>query len=132
MDQPRRVLILETDPAALTQMRRVLETLDTSILEAGDLASASEVAGQLVREGTPPDVIVSRATLPDGSGLKAFDELSEFFPEARQVLVSHYPKRLLFTLPGFADRRAEFLQAAFTDEDFRKVMERSLARARTA
>ncbi len=122
------VLIVESDPQACEQMKRVLATMDTSVVEAGDLSTVSSVAAHLVRNGTPPDVIVSRVTLPDGSGIQALDEMADLFPRAHQVLVSHFPKSLLLSLPGFADRRAEFLQAAFSDDQFRKVVERCIGR----
>lgn len=96
------------------------------------MESVLGVAGELVRNGTPPALIVSRVTLPDGNGMQALDQMAELFPHARQVLVSHFPKNLLFAVPGFGDRQAEFLQAEFTDDQFRKVIERSLARTRTA
>lgn len=113
-------------------MQRVLAAMEIEGVEAADLETVLHVAGELVRKGTPPDVIVSRVTLPDGNGMQALDQLAELFPSARHVLVSHFPKQLLFTLPGFADRRAEFLQAEFTDDQFRKVIERSVAKSRSA
>lgn len=128
----RLVLIIESDSQALAQMKRVLAAMEIAEVEATDMESVLRVAGELVRNGTPPGVVVSRVTLPDGNGMQALDQLSELFPHARQVLVSHFPKNLLFTLPGFADRQAEFLQAEFTDDQFRKVIERSWARTRSA
>lgn len=113
-------------------MKRVLAGMNIEGVEAVDLENLLRVAGELVRKGTPPDVIVSRVTLPDGNGMQALDQMAELFPHARHVLVSHFPKQLLFAVPGFADRRAEFLQAEFADDQFRKVIERSLARTRSA
>ena len=133
MDGTARIaLIIESDFEALAQMKRVLAGMEIQGVGAPDMESVLAVAGELVRNGTPPAVIVSRVTLPDGNGIQALDQLAELFPHARQVLVSHFAKNLLFTLPGFGDRQAEFLQAEFTDEQFRKVIERSMARTRSA
>lgn len=127
MDRSRVAVIVESDVSARQQMSAVLGEMEVAVVHAADLREAAEVAAQLVRSGNPPDAIVARVTLPDGSGVQALDRLAELFPLAHQVLVSHYPKRLLFSLPGFASRRAEFLQAKFTDDQFRKVMQRALA-----
>lgn len=132
MDNPRLVLLVESDTQACRQMRGILDAMGVDCVEAADVESAVIVGQELIGHGRVPDAIVSRVTLPDGSGVQALTQLSEFFPQARQVLVSHFPRRLLSTIPGFADRQAEFIQAAFTDDQFRRVMERTLAKRRTA
>jgi DNA-binding NtrC family response regulator len=132
MNHPRRVLIVESDAQACEQMKRVFAAMNVTVAEARDLETASDAAAELARNAAPPDLIVARVTLPDGSGVQVLNQIGEMFPDARQVMVSHFPKRLLISIPGFADRMAEFLQAEFTDDQFRKVVERSFARTRTA
>ncbi len=132
MDRRRLVLIVESDAQASAQMKTILAGMDAEVVEAADLANLSRVAAALASGGQAPELIVVRVTLPDGSGVQALNEMAELFPAARQVLVSHFSKRLLFTMPGFAECRAEFLQAEFTDEQFRKVADRALAIRRSA
>ena len=117
------VVIVECDDAARSQMLQVLEDMRVAAVEARGLTEACSVAAELARSGSAPRAIVARATLPDGSGVEALDELAALFPRAHAVLISHYPKSLLFSMPGFAEQRAEFLQAEFTDEQFRRVMQ---------
>ena len=44
------------------------------------------------------------------------------------MLISHHPRSLLSSVPGFLDHAANFLQAEFTDDQFRAAVERALAR----
>lgn len=126
------VLLIESDPAARAQMLDVLALMEVGVRQAADLREAVDSADGMLQQGMAPEAIVCRVTLPDGSGMEALDHLSSLFPDARQVMVSHFPKDLLLSLPAFANRRAEFLQAEFTDEEFRHVMRRALARGKGA
>jgi CheY-like chemotaxis protein len=128
MVEQRFVLIVESDPAARTQMKSVLAEMGAGEVEADSLDAACDLAEGLARDARAPKLIVVRVTLPDGNAVQVFDRLAVLFPHAHYVLVSHYPKHLLFSVPGFASLRAEFLQAAFTDEEFRKVVGRVLGR----
>jgi CheY-like chemotaxis protein len=129
MGNERFVLIVESDAAARAQMNTVLAGMGAAVVEAGGLDTACAVAEGLSQAGTLPVLIVVRVTLPDGNGVEVLDRLNALFPHANYLLVSHFPKRLLFSLPGFASLRAEFLQAAFSDDEFRRVAERSLGRS---
>jgi CheY-like chemotaxis protein len=125
MEAPVAVVV-ECDDAARHQMSQVLGEMQVAVVHARGVSEARSVAAELARSGSAPRAIVARATLPDGSGLEALNELAALFPQAHQVLISHYPKELLFSMPGFAFQRAEFLQAEFTDEQFRRVMQHAL------
>src|SRR4051812_1320426 len=94
-------ILIETDPSAAAQMQRVLSQLELSAMVAADRDAALEMASNLSREGAAPQLIVSRVTTPTGSGLEILDEVAKLFPDAAQVLVSHYPQRLLLHVPGF-------------------------------
>jgi DNA-binding NtrC family response regulator len=126
MDNERLVLIVESDQAALAQMKSVLAGMGAGVVDASGLDEACAIAGELASAGKPPELIVARVTLPDGSGVQVLEEMAELFPHAHRVVISHFPVRLLYSLPGFASLRAEFLQAAFTDDQFRKVVRHAL------
>src|SRR5690348_16755715 len=125
MPATRLVMIIESDPNALAQMRRVLAGMEASAIAAADEASLRDAEDYLKNKGTPPDLIVARVTLPTGSGIRLLKEASSSFPKARHIVVSHYPKSLLLTVPGFIDHVGDFLQEEFTDDQFRRAVERS-------
>ena len=129
MPASRQVLIIESDPSALAQMRRVLAGMHASVMAATDEESLRDAEAYLVRKETPPVLIVARVTLPTGSGIRLLKEASSKFPDARHIVVSHYPRSLLHSVPGFADHMSDFLQEEFTDDQFRRAVDRALAKA---
>jgi DNA-binding NtrC family response regulator len=129
MPASRLVLIIESDPSALAQMRRVLAGMQTSVVAATDEESLRDAEAYLAKKGTPPVLIVARVTLPSGSGIRLLKEASATFPEARHIVVSHYPRNLLYSVPGFTDHMSDFLQEEFSDDQFRRAVERALSKA---
>jgi DNA-binding NtrC family response regulator len=129
MPASRLVLIIESDPSALAQMRRVLAGMDTSVVAATDEESLRDAEGYLTRKGTPPVLIIARVTLPTGSGIRLLKEASTTFPDARHIVVSHYPRNLLHSVPGFSDHVSDFLQEEFSDDQFRRAVEQALTNA---
>lgn len=119
----RRVFLLETDPEATAQMRRVLDSLAAVTTHAADEDSAFEIASGLFRENRPPDLIIVRVTLAGSSGIETLARLAEFFPKAKHIVTSHYSKELLFRVPGFAEYAGDFLPETFTDDQFRQAVE---------
>jgi len=132
MTPPRLVLILESDPNAIAQMRRVLAGMRVRALAASDEESLREVVRLLVRDQTPPALIVARVALPSGSGIRMLEETAATFPDVQAMLISHHPRNLLTSVPGFLNHAANFLKAEFTDEQFRTAVERALARGLVA
>jgi len=132
MDGHLQVLIVETDESARTQMKNVLAAMGLSVTEACDQEEIDHAAAEFEQKGAPPDLIIVRVTLPEGSGVQVMNDLCARFPNARRLLVSHYAKSLLFSIPDFASCEADFLQAEFTDREFRKCVERTLAKRETA
>src|SRR3954447_6919550 len=132
MSPQRLVLILESDPNAIAQMRRVLAGMRIRALAAADEDALRETVAELVRAKTPPSLIIARVALPSGSGIRMLEDTAAVFPEAQQMLISHYPRNLLSTVPGFLDHAANFLEAEFTDRQFRTAVERALANKHVA
>jgi len=128
MIPPRLVLILESDPNAVAQMRRVLAGMGIRALGAADEGSLRDTVALLVGAKNPPALIVARVALPSGSGIRMLEDTAAVFPEAQQILISHYPRNLLSSVPGFLDHAANFLKAEFTDEKFRAAVDRALTR----
>jgi CheY-like chemotaxis protein len=128
MPASRLVLIIESDPSALAQMRRVLAGMETSVVAANDEETLRDVEAYLTSKGTPPVLIIARVTLPSGSGIRLLREASTTFPDASHLVVSHYPRNLLQSVPGFTDYGGDFLQEEFTDDQFRREVERVLAK----
>jgi DNA-binding NtrC family response regulator len=95
---------------------------------ASDEPELRDVLATLVRE--PLMLVVARVALPSGSGIRMLEETVEQHPGAQQMLISHHPKTLLMSAPGFAAYSANFLQAEFTDDQFRAAVERALSRAK--
>jgi DNA-binding response OmpR family regulator len=121
-------LIIESDPGALAQMRRVLEAMGISVTVAGDEETARQAAESFQARHTAPSLVVARVALPSGSGLRLIEELCNIFPGMPHLVVSHYPKNLLRSVPGFIQYADQFLQEEFTDEQFRMAVERTLGR----
>ena len=127
MSHSRLVLIIESDPNAIVQMRRVLAGMRMRAMAVSDEEELRDTASSLRRKHTPPSLIVARVALPSGSGIRMLEETAAVFPDARQMLISHHPRSLLVSVPGFTAHATNFLRAEFTDEQFRMAVERSLA-----
>jgi DNA-binding NtrC family response regulator len=125
----RQVLIIESDPNAVAQMRRVLAGMQMRAIAVSGEDELRDVLSSLISKHAPPVLIVARVALPSGSGIRMLEETAAQFPEAQQMLISHHPRNLLFSVPGFVDHCTNFLKAEFTDEQFRLAVERSLGRA---
>lgn len=132
MVRSRSVLIIESDPNALAQMRRVLAGMKLSAMAAQDDETLREAAKYLGGKDAPPILIIARVALPSGSGIRLLEDAAALFPEARHLVVSHYPKDLLNSVPGFIQHSDNFLQEEFTDDQFRMAVENALARATRA
>jgi len=132
MVRPRAVLIIESDPNALAQMRRVLAGMRLSAMTASDDDSLREAVQYLQAKQTPAILLIARVGLPSGSGIRLLEDAAAVFPDASQLVVSHYPKNLLFSVPRFLEHSDHFLQEEFTDEQFQRAVEEALARASRA
>jgi DNA-binding NtrC family response regulator len=130
MTPQRLVLIIESDPNAIGQMRRVLAGMKLRAVAASDEAGLVEVLATLVRQ--PPVLVIARVALPSGSGVRMLEETIAQFPGAQQMLISHHPRTLLMSVPGFAAHATNFLKAEFTDDQFRLAVEHALARGSAA
>ena len=132
MSPQRLALIIESDPNAVAQMRRVLAAMGVRAFAAADEDALRETVASLVTAKTPPALIVARVALPTGSGIRMLEDTAAVFSEAQHMLISHHPRNLLFSVPGFLDHAANFLKAEFTDEQFRTAVERALGRGAVA
>jgi DNA-binding response OmpR family regulator len=129
MARSRAALIIESDPAALAQMRRVLSAMGISVTTAHDEETVRQAAESLGARHITPALIVARVALPSGSGLRLLEEACAAFPGAPHLVVSHYPKNLLRSVPGFIQYSDQFVQEEFTDDQFRMAVDRALGRA---
>jgi hypothetical protein len=91
-----------------------------------DDETLADTTGRLLRDDTPPSLIVARVALPTGSGIRMLDETAAQFPSAGCLLVSHHPRSLLMSVPGFDKYSVNFLQAEFTDSQLRSAVRRIL------
>jgi DNA-binding NtrC family response regulator len=120
------ILIIESDSNAIAQMRRVLAGMGLRVFAVSDDEGLAEVTARLLREATPPSLIVARVALPTGSGIRMLEETASRFPRVGCLLISHHPRSLLMSVPGFDKYAAHFLQAEFTDSQFRAAVKRAL------
>jgi FixJ family two-component response regulator len=125
----RLALIIESDTNAIAQMRRVLAGMGMRAYAASDQTALDDLKSSTLRDGAGPAIVVARVALPSGSGIRMLDETCAQFPEAGCLLVSHHPQQLLMSVPGFAKHAVNFLQAEFTDEQFRSAVQRALPRS---
>ncbi len=130
MTTPRQVLLIESDPNAVAQMRRVLAGMKLRAVAVSSDEELRDAIAALLRE--PPVLVIARVALPSGSGIRMLEETVAEFPGAQQMLISHHPRNLLMSVPGFAGHLTNFLQAEFTDDQFRTAVERALARGSAA
>jgi DNA-binding NtrC family response regulator len=126
---PRLAVLIESDTNAIAQMRRVLAGMGLRVFAVSDQDGLDDLMATLLRGATEPALIVARVALPSGSGIRMLDETAARFPEAGRLLVSHHPRTLLMSAPGFAKHATNFLKAEFTDDQFRAAVERALPRA---
>jgi CheY-like chemotaxis protein len=122
----RAVLIIENDAHALAQMRRVLGCMKLSATAACDGDTLREALAQLRAQQTPAILLIARVGLPAGADIRLLEDAAAIFPEASQLVVSHYAKNLLFSVPGFLDHSDHFLQEEFTDEQFQRAVAQAL------
>jgi DNA-binding NtrC family response regulator len=120
------ILIIESDSNAIAQMRRVLAGMGLRVFAVSDDESLAETTAHLLRDDTPPSLIVARVALPTGSGIRMLEETAAQFPHAGCLLISHYPRSLLMSVPGFDKYSGNFLHAEFTDSQFRAAIKRIL------
>ncbi len=130
MARSRSALIIESDPGALSQMRRILEAMGIAVTAVRDEETARHSAETYQARRAAPALIIARVALPSGSGLRLLEELCTFFPGTPHLVVSHYPKDLLRSVPGFIQYADQFVQEEFTDDQFRLAVERALGRAK--
>jgi hypothetical protein len=128
----RIVLILDSDAHALAQMRRVLACLKLVPVSACDGDSLRQAVANLQGEGTPAILLIARVGLAGTGGIQLLEDAAAVFPEASQLVISHYTKNQLISVPGFTGHSDHFLQEEFTDEQFRRAVERALIRTRRA
>jgi CheY-like chemotaxis protein len=123
------VLLIESDLNAIAQMCRVLAGMGIRVYAVSDQEALDDLCASLTRAATSPSLIVARVALPSGSGIRMLDETAAKFPQAGRLLISHHPLSLLMSAPGFAKHVANFLQAEFTDDQFRSAVGRALPSA---
>jgi DNA-binding NarL/FixJ family response regulator len=128
MSPPRLVLIIESDSNAVAQMRRVLAGMAIRVVAVADEEALGGAVAELLRAQTAPSLLIARVALPTGSGIRMLEETAAHFPDAQQIVISHHPRNLLLSVPGFLDHAGNFLKAEFTDDQFRATVERCLAR----
>jgi len=112
--------------ATIAQMRRVLAGMNFRTVAVSNEAELTDALNAVVRQA--PVLVIARVALPSGSGIRLLEETVAQFPGAQQMLISHHPKTLLMSVPGFAQHSINFLQAEFSDEQFRLAVERSRRR----
>src|SRR4051794_26678158 len=118
MSPSRLVLIIESDPNAVAQMRRVLAGIRMGAMVVDGEDALRQAVDSLVGDNTAPALVIARVALPSGSGIRMLKDVADVFPDAQPMLVSHHPRTLLSSVPGFLDYAPNFLQAEFTDEQF--------------
>ena len=126
--EQKLVLLIESDLNAIAQMRRVLAGMGTRVYAVSDQEALEDVSASLARAAAPVSLIVARVALPSGSGIRMLEETAAKFPAAGRLLVSHHPLSLLMAAPGFAKHVPNFLQAEFSDDQFRAAVDRALPR----
>ena len=124
--EQRLVLIIESDMNAIGQMRRVLAGMGLRVYAVSDEAALQDLTPSLLRAATPPALIIARVALASGSGIRMLEDTAGSFPDAGRLLVSHHPRTLLMSVPGFSRYVGDFLQAEFTDDQFRAAVEGAL------
>ena len=127
--EQKLVLLIESDLNAIAQMRRVLAGMGTRVYAVTDQEALDDVSASLARTAASVSLIVARVALPSGSGIRMLEETAAKFPGAGRLLISHHPLALLMSAPGFAKHVPNFLQAEFTDDQFRQAVDRALPRA---
>jgi two-component system, cell cycle sensor histidine kinase and response regulator CckA len=86
------VLVVDPDHALRTVVRRLLESHDYRVLDAGDSAAAEQIARVYVG---PIHLLLVELDLAGASGLALADRLRALHPEPRVVFMSAEPKKEL-------------------------------------
>lgn len=82
---PRRLLIVEDDPALSEVLSRAFERRGYRVHAAMDVAAGCSAAQTL-----QSDYAIVDLKLPDGSGLKVVEALAEMQPDCRTVVMTGY------------------------------------------
>lgn len=102
-----RILLVDDHPDTLRGMQRLLERRGFSVVTAGSLGEAREVAA---REDF--DLLISDLGLPDGSGLELMEGLRSERPDLIGIAISGY---------GMESDRAKTRQAGFSEHLIKPV-----------
>ncbi len=104
------VLVVEDEPALLRLTTRALETLGYRVLPA----STPETAMRLAAEHAGSiDLLLSDVVLPDMSGRRLAERLTERQPDLKCLFVSGYPDGAMGS-GGVIEEHLQFLQKPFT------------------
>jgi CheY-like chemotaxis protein len=114
------LLLVEDAPAVRAVLRRALDRLGYTILEAADGQTALTLASSY---GGTIDLLVSDAVLPELSGRHLGDRLRELRSGLRVIYMSGYAEDILLRR-GALETWASYLQKPFTPNDLaRRVRE---------
>jgi CheY-like chemotaxis protein len=80
------ILLVDDEPLIRRLTARALAEADYDVLEAAD----GDEALEMLRAGTPVDVVISDVMMPRMSGLKLAAHVKSEFPDLRMILVSGY------------------------------------------
>ena len=118
--EPRRILIVDDEPALRQSMRQALQADGRRI----DLAASGEEAVRLEAENAY-EVIVADLMMPGLSGLDLLRTLKERGSRARLILISGYPT-IAAAEQAVKMGAFEFLAKPFMPAEIRVLVERGL------
>ena len=117
--QKRTVLLVDDEPELRDVVRKVLETLNLEVLEAG---SGAEALAHLETLTSRPALLVSDLTLPRSSGRRVAADVRGQFPDVPVLFLSGVPE-----LEGY--QSAQESHAAFLRKPFRiEALQQTIAR----
>src|SRR5258708_7352994 len=120
------ILLVDDDETLSRVLRRVLTQQGHTVVEAGNVARALEVARE-----TPPQLGLLDLRLPDGDGVELANKLQENGARFPLILMTAYPLRLR-DQPELAHQFFRVLTKPLNLQELRQAIDAALERAPTA
>lgn len=120
------ILLVDDDETLSRVLRRVLTQQGHTVVEAGNVARALEVARE-----TPPQLGLLDLRLPDGDGVELANKLHENGARFPLILMTAYPLRLR-DQPELAHQFSRVLTKPLNLQELRQAIDAALARAPAA
>jgi PAS domain S-box-containing protein len=119
------ILLVEDEAAVREVLGRMLRSFGYTVVQAGSVAEAMEVAEETYASGRRFDLVLTDVVMPGESGRALAERLAERWPELRVLYMSGYTDDEILRR-GLLQSDTRFLQKPFTSDRLAEVVRSTL------